>query len=109
MDLKNRVALRVKTIRKLRGLSQEALAALVSRSPDAISNLERAISLPAIDTLEALAVGLGVPIAELISETAAETGKRVGLMARLTDTARRLDDGALLAAVEIVEVLAKTR
>jgi transcriptional regulator with XRE-family HTH domain len=108
MDIKTRVALRIKAIRKRRGFSQEELAELIDRSPDAISNLERGISVPALDTLELLAAGLKVPISELLGEAGTESEKRVGAMTRLVDAARGLDDRMLAAAAEIVEVLART-
>ena len=105
MDVKTRVALRIKAIRKRRGLSQEALAALIERSPDAISNLERGISVPSYETLDLLARGLDVPLAEFFAEAGADNPRRTAAMARLTDAARQLDDNQLLIAAGIVELL----
>jgi transcriptional regulator with XRE-family HTH domain len=107
MDVKNRVAMRIKAIRKRRGLSQEDMAALINRSPDTISNLERGVSLPTYETLDELAKGLKVPLADFFRDDETEGPVRIEAMARLTDAARGLDDRTLEAAASIVEVLAE--
>lgn len=107
MDVKNRVAMRIKVIRKRRGLSQEDMAALINRSPDTISNLERGVSLPTYETLDELAKGLKVPLADFFLDDDTETAIRAEAMARLTDAARQLDDRTLHTAAAIVEVLAE--
>ncbi|WP_145617987.1 helix-turn-helix domain-containing protein [Nitrospirillum bahiense] len=108
MDIKTRVAARIKAIRNRRGLSQEALAALIDRSPDAISNLERGVSIPSYDTLDLLAKGLGVSLADLFVDEAGHDARRAEAMAKLTDAARQLDDRMLATAAEIVELLARS-
>ena len=106
MDVRDRIALRVRSIRKRRGLSQEDLAGLIGRSPDTISNLERGRSIPTYETLDELAKGLKVPLADLFLDPETESPVRAKAMARLTDAARQLDDRMLKAAAAIVEVLA---
>lgn len=109
MDIKERVALRIRTIRKRRGLSQEEMAELIERSPDTISNIERAISIPTYETLEALAKGLKVPLADFFQDEDEGSPVRAEAMARLTDAARQLDDKRLKTAAALVEVLAAER
>jgi len=106
MDIKNRVALRIRTIRKSRGLTQEDLAGMIDRSVDAVSNLERGASLASYDTLERLAVGLEVPLASFFEEEEPGPPQRTATMTRLVDAARLLDDDTLTKAAIIVEVLA---
>jgi transcriptional regulator with XRE-family HTH domain len=106
MDVKERIAIRIRTIRKRRGLSQEAVATLIDRSPDTISNLERALSIPTYETLDALAKGLDVPLADFFLDPDTESAIRAEAMARLTDAARQLDDRTLKTAAALVEVLA---
>ena len=106
MDIKSRVALRIKTIRKARGLTQEDLAAMIERSVDAISNIERGISLAGYDTLDRLALGLNVPIAEFFAEPESEGNHRTESIQRLVDAARALDDADLEKATTIIEVMA---
>jgi transcriptional regulator with XRE-family HTH domain len=109
MKIKKRVAMRIRAIRKRRGLSQEALADLIDRSPDAISNLERGVSVPSYETLEALAKGLKIPLADLFIDPESESEARTAVMARLTDAARQLDDRMLATAAGIVELLGANR
>lgn len=106
MDIRSRVALRVRTIRKARGLTQEDLAEMIERSVDAVSNIERGVSLAGYDTLERLAEGLGVPVAEFFVEPEPGRAQRTETMERLVDAARTLDDEDLGKAAAIVEVLA---
>jgi transcriptional regulator with XRE-family HTH domain len=63
MDLKRRIAVKLRTIRKDRKLTQEGLAALIGRSVDAVSNIERGKGLPSLGTLEAIAAKLQFPLA----------------------------------------------
>jgi DNA-binding XRE family transcriptional regulator len=63
MDLKRYIAIKLRTIRKDRKLTQEELAALIGRSVDAISNIERGKGLPSLGTLEAIAVKPNSPSA----------------------------------------------
>lgn len=62
LSLKQRVGLRVKEARAARSLTQEALADLVGRTVEAVSNIERGRTFPTIDTLEQLGRHLDVPI-----------------------------------------------
>ena len=61
---KESLALRLKQLRKSRGLTQEKLAELIGRDTKHISKLEIAGSYPSIDTLERIAVALDVEIKE---------------------------------------------
>lgn len=108
MDIRNRVALRIREIRKRRGLTQEDLASLIDRSVDAVSNFERGVSLANYETLERLAVGLEIPVADFFAEPEADRERTV-LMTRLVDTARALDRETLEKAVGMIELLGGNR
>jgi transcriptional regulator with XRE-family HTH domain len=95
MDLKRRIAIRLKTSRKARQLTQEDLAGLIGRSVDAISNVERAKGLPSLDTLEAIAVKLEIPIAEFFENPRGRTkltARRFEALARLSELGRGLSE-----------------
>ena len=62
--------------------------------------------LPTYETLDALAKGLNVSLADFFSEDDTQSVARAEAMARLTDAARQLDDQTLKTAAAIVEVLA---
>ncbi|CAJ0998165.1 hypothetical protein SODG_006659 [Sodalis praecaptivus] len=60
------IAARLQRLRKLQGLTIEALAAKAGVSRGMISKIERQDSSPSAQVLGRLAAGLGVPLAELI-------------------------------------------
>jgi transcriptional regulator with XRE-family HTH domain len=106
MDLPRRIAIRIKHLRARRGLTQEQLAALADRSVDAVSNLERGINIPNLDTLERIALALRVPLSELFEADELVDEARLRLLTALADASRQLDDHTLAVAVRLVEALA---
>jgi transcriptional regulator with XRE-family HTH domain len=64
-DVNARIAVRVRELRGLRGLSLEALAARCSVSRSMLSLIERGESSPTASVLDKVATGLGVPLAAL--------------------------------------------
>lgn len=111
MDTKHAVGSKIRMLRKRRMLTQPDLAEVIDRSVDALSNLERGISLPNFETLERLSAALGVPVRDFFPGSPEEERdpKRAGLFAKLNDLARSLANAELELAVEQIEVLAKRR
>lgn len=64
-DFNIRLGQRVKKLRKAKKLSQEALAEKVNKSVDTISNIERGIFPPRIETALEIAQALEIPLHEL--------------------------------------------
>lgn len=62
------VGRRVKALRKEQGLSQEKLAEKVGKSVDAISSIERGVSMPMLETAYAMSEALGVRFFDLFRE-----------------------------------------
>lgn len=56
---------RIKTLRKAKNLSQEALSEKIDKSVDTISNIERAVSAPRLETAIEIARALDVEPYEL--------------------------------------------
>ena len=99
--------LRLQTLRKARGLSQERLAELIDRSKDAVSKMERGINLPALDTVLRLAEHLGVSLSDLVGslDASAASAEIVELHARLALAAGGMDVRTLAVLVDQAEAL----
>ncbi|WP_211104175.1 helix-turn-helix transcriptional regulator [Azospirillum sp. Sh1] len=107
LSLKQRVGLRVKEARVARGLTQEALADLVGRTVEAVSNIERGRTFPTIETLEQLGRHLDVPI-QYFFEGADQSieDKRFILEGRVKAIARKLNQEDLeLAVLQLTAIL----
>jgi transcriptional regulator with XRE-family HTH domain len=57
----------IATIRRDRGLSQEALAARTQMHPTSISHIERGVNSPTVRILSRIATALGVTTSELLA------------------------------------------
>jgi transcriptional regulator with XRE-family HTH domain len=110
MKLQDRVALRIRVIRKRPGFTQEVLAEKVERTVDAISQLERGRSLPSFETLERLALALDVPIRDFFDVGKGDDGgiQRTKLIAVILDIARGLPDKDLQMATRSSQILHRT-
>jgi transcriptional regulator with XRE-family HTH domain len=104
-----RIGLRVRALRRAKGLTQAELAERAGRSNEAISGLERGKYSPSLETVLAIARALDSPLAELMGEDNADSPKRARLMGELTAAARALPDGDLETAVELVTALGRRR
>ena len=92
-------------------MTQEDLAARISRTPESISNIERGLQEPGIKTVQSMAVTLGTPLSELLVSPEEEnlTPKRMEMEFQLRDLARGLSDRDLAIAVGHVQLLLATK
>jgi transcriptional regulator with XRE-family HTH domain len=109
MSLQQRIGLRIRTFRKQRGLTQEQLGYLVDRATTSVSNMERGLTLPPLDLLEAVSVHLGVNLRDLFDFDLGTAKSRVRLdrEAQLLGLARQLPVDDLNALVGVAESLMK--
>jgi len=113
LDLQRAIGTRVRALREVRGLTQERLAAMIERSVETVSNVERGRVLPGLDVLAEIARCLGAPLGELI-EAPAEGARpaRVQLETRIQSLVRELPDAdvrLVLGQVEVVHSLSGER
>jgi transcriptional regulator with XRE-family HTH domain len=108
--LKQSLGKRIRTARRSAGLTQEQLAERVGRSTEAISNIERGASLPALETLASVADALSVPLGFLIDdEDSTATPRRVEMETRLRLLFRDLPQRDAEIALQLVEVMYANR
>lgn len=99
----------MRVARQRAGMSQEALAQAIKRTPESVSNIERGVQLPALDTLLDLASALKITAGELLGhagEARKITRQRAEAEAKLAAIAADLPDNVLVVAVDQIEVLA---
>lgn len=106
-ELKHFVAGQVRALRRSRGMQQARLAEAIGRTAEAVSNIERAKSLPALDTLTSIAAALEVPLREFFPEGGVAEGKSpnrlrleaeaIGLLRGLTDERMKIALGQIAA------------
>lgn len=92
---------RIAVLRRQRGLSQTALAGRVGVTLETISRLERGVSLPSVERLDAVAVALGVPLWMLLQDEDS-TEKVFGSKAQAVAEIVAVLDGADVATVRLV-------
>jgi transcriptional regulator with XRE-family HTH domain len=109
--LKQALGLRVQAARRRAKLTQEALAEKIGRTPESVSNIERGLQLPTIETLADLARVLSVPLPELVESLTERkvAPERLRIELQLRESARGLSDNDLKIALELVEVLARAK
>ena len=65
-DFKKLVGSRIREARKAKGLTQEDLAALIEKTVETVSNIERGMKLPGLATLEDIRRVLDVKLSDLV-------------------------------------------
>jgi transcriptional regulator with XRE-family HTH domain len=90
-ELARRVATNLRERRKSRGLSLDQLSSAAGVSRAALSQIETLKSNPSLSVLWKIAVGLGIPFAELLGDA----GPTVNLLRRTDVQALRSADGRL--------------
>jgi transcriptional regulator with XRE-family HTH domain len=64
-EIRTKFGKRLRRLRRMQDVTQEQLSEKSGVSSDFISQLERGLNSPSLDTIQKLADGLGVPIEEL--------------------------------------------
>jgi transcriptional regulator with XRE-family HTH domain len=108
MDLKQEIGSRVKAARKMRGMTQAALAEAIDMSFETVSNLERGKTAPNFNTLSDLATALDVELKFFFDYEPNNTSKlRSRLISELSATTLEVDDDKLALIVDLAKVVAR--
>lgn len=95
-ELSRIVGLRVKRARQAANLTQSQLAERIDRTKESISNVERGLSLPGLDTLQAICDVTGIPLTAAVEAfegdeaTQDQRAQLNALFGRLSDPDQRL-------------------
>lgn len=106
--LKTYLAGQLRTFRKEAKLTQEELGAHIGRTGEAISNIERALSVPTIETLIALSEALGRPLHEFFPAGQVKDNTSPNRIRREAEAAtllRGLSDNQLGVAIKQIQAL----
>lgn len=111
--LKQTIGAQVLSARRAKDWTQSNLAEKIERSIEAISNIERGVSLPTLETLRRIADVTGMPIKSFFDlsplSDVSENIARRNQLERLKRACDKLSDADLAIAVEQVEALVRKR
>ena len=103
-ELGRTVGLRVKRARQASRLTQSQLAERIDRTKEAVSNIERGVSLPALDTLQAICDVTGIPLTAVV-EALGDDGGTQDQRAQLNALFGRLSPRDQRLLVDIAEAM----
>ncbi len=111
-ELKQIIGTRVRLARERKNMTQEELAAQIKKSVESVSNIERCVHLPALNTLIDLAKVLDLDIAEIVQVAGvgrALPEERVRREAEIALAVQSLSDAALAIAVQQISALERVK
>ncbi|MAN73979.1 MAG: hypothetical protein CME85_12150 [Henriciella sp.] len=108
---REQLAAAIRAARRSKGLTQEELAERINRTAASLSNLERARSLPSLDTLVLIAEALEVPMSNLmeISISRSQARSRIREENEIFDMIRSLTTEQLRIARVQIEALSSMK
>ena len=107
-DLLHRnLGMRIKSLRKKSGFSQEELSERINRSVDTISNIERGATLTKLDTANQIAEVFGLSLAELFQFTELEglARQQQELIREIVDLLRQQTPSTIIAVRDQAKIL----
>lgn len=102
---------KIKRLRKAKSLSQEELAVAINKTVDTVSNIERGISMPRLETVCDLSAVLDVQVYELfyMQDTGVKDKEQVALIEKIIDRLKGQPMAVLEIAFDLVEHLVSLR
>ena len=110
-ELRRRFGAQVQALREARGLTQEGLAAKISRSVDTVSSIERGVNATKLETSYRLSRALDVSLSKLFEIDDAPMKaipKRRSSIDNVVRVLADYDDPTIRRITEIVEAILKT-
>lgn len=105
-ELNRTIGIRVKRSREAVGLTQEKLAELIDRSKEAVSNIERGVSLPGLDTIQMICDVTKVSMTSIIDEVD-QDDELNDLRARLNAVFAQLSRSDQELALDLIAMIAQ--
>ncbi len=103
---KKLLGVRIKVLRKTRGLSQEQLSGKIDIDPKHLSRIETGRSFPSLDTLEKFANALQVDLKDFF-EFAHEAKNTRELKEIISNLLKEVDEEQLKLAVKVLRALVR--
>ena len=110
-DFSKQLGQRIKKLRKSKNLSQEALSELIDKSVDTVSNIERGIFSPRLDTALEIAKALNIELFELfqVREMPLEDKEKTKLLNEIFDLLKDQSDEILQFTLSQTQELVSLR
>ena len=105
MDDRKLLGKRIKSLRKLKGYTQERLAEIMDISSNYLAGIERGEANPTLSLLERLSVGLEIPLPELFQYHPEEGYQPAQLRRQLDRLLNEAGDGELPRLTRVFEAL----
>lgn len=111
-ELKQIIGTRVRLARERKNMTQEELASQIKKSVESVSNIERCVHLPALNTLIDLAKVLNLDVAEIVQVAGIGrtlSKERIQQEAEIALAVQGLSDAALAIAVQQIAALERVK
>ncbi|MGO7605174.1 helix-turn-helix domain-containing protein [Rhizobium ruizarguesonis] len=107
MTLAKDIGIRIRKLRLLKGLKQREFAELIGRTEDAVSQMERGVNVPTLETLVAICQALTVRLDELVMPIGnlGDGSQRGSRLAEAHSSLIVMDDGQLDLAIKLLALL----
>ncbi|MGO7651725.1 helix-turn-helix transcriptional regulator [Rhizobium ruizarguesonis] len=108
MALAKDIGIRIRKLRLLKKLKQRELGELIGRTEDAVSQMERGINVPTLETLVSVSRALAVSLDELVQpiENLGDSDKRRYRLAEAHASLIKMSDRQLDLATKLLDVMA---
>lgn len=111
MTIAKQIGSRVRELRRARKMTQAQLAESSARTVDGISQIERGVNLPTVETLLAIGSALGVSLSELVdvNDNRVDQSQRGALVSEAISLLNVMNELELAMSVELLRVVKHQR